>query len=144
MGCLFIYAAIPKIRQSYDFLADVYNYEMVGPTMGMVVAMVLPWVELCTGICLIGGVLVGGALLLCTCLCLLFVLAISWALVHKLHISCGCFGSSAETISSLTLIRAFVLGLVSAGLCALNVFARSWRRDAPCARDRKEVSVMGP
>ena len=31
LGCLFLWSGLPKIRQPYDFLASVYNYELVGP-----------------------------------------------------------------------------------------------------------------
>ncbi len=63
LGCLFIYGSLPKIRQPYDFLSNVYGYELVGPKLGMLIAMVLPWLELFTGICLVGGIFISGALL---------------------------------------------------------------------------------
>ena len=63
IGCMFIYSSLPKIRQPYDFLANVYNFEMVGPRLGMLTAMTLPWAELLVGICLVGGIFVSGALL---------------------------------------------------------------------------------
>ncbi|MFH1616423.1 MAG: MauE/DoxX family redox-associated membrane protein [Planctomycetota bacterium] len=53
IGCMFIYSSLPKIRQPYDFLASVYSYELVGPKVGMFVAMTLPFLELIVGICLI-------------------------------------------------------------------------------------------
>jgi cobalt-zinc-cadmium efflux system protein len=65
LGCLFIYSALPKIRQPYDFLHDVYNYEIVGPKLGLLVAMVLPWMEFMVGVCLLGGIFISGALLVC-------------------------------------------------------------------------------
>ena len=113
LGCLFIYSALPKIYQPYDFLHDVYNYEIVGPKLGLLVAMALPWSELLTGICLLGGIFVGGALLMSMGMAAMFAFVISWALYQGLNISCGCFGSGTEKITYITLIRAIGILLVS-------------------------------
>ena len=42
LGAMFIASSLPKIRLPYEFLSSVYNYEIVGPKMGVLVAMVLP------------------------------------------------------------------------------------------------------
>ena len=42
IGCMFLWSSLPKIRQPYDFLSSVYSYELVGPKLGMFVAMTLP------------------------------------------------------------------------------------------------------
>jgi uncharacterized membrane protein YphA (DoxX/SURF4 family) len=121
LGCMFIYSSLPKIRQPYDFLHDVYNYEIVGPKLGMLTAMTLPWAELLVGICLVGGVFIGGALLVSVGLGAMFSVVLAWALYMGLDISCGCFSSSsAETISYMTLIRALVIMLLS-GIAYLTV-----------------------
>lgn len=113
LGCLFLYSALPKVRQPYDFLGDVYAYEIVGPTLGVVMAMTLPWLELLTGICLLGGIFISGALLVSMGMAAMFTFVISWALYQGLNISCGCFGSGTETITYVTLIRAVGILLVS-------------------------------
>ena len=46
LGFMFILSSVPKIRQPYAFLGSVYGYELVGAKVGVLVAMVLPWVEL--------------------------------------------------------------------------------------------------
>jgi uncharacterized membrane protein YphA (DoxX/SURF4 family) len=113
LGCLFIYSSIPKTLHSFEFLSDLYNYELVGPRVGVLVAAVLPWVELVTGACLVGGCFVGGALLVCCGMALVFIFAISWALWQGLDISCGCFGSGTEKITYMTLLRAIGILLAS-------------------------------
>ena len=121
LGCMFIYSSLPKIRQPYDFLHDVYNYEIVGPKLGMLAAMTLPWAELLVGICLVGGIFISGALLVSIVLGAMFSIVLGWALYMGLDISCGCFSSSsAETISYMTLIRALVITLLS-GIAYLTV-----------------------
>lgn len=116
LGCMFLWSSLPKIRQPYDFLSDVYSYELVGPKLGMLVAMTLPWMELLVGICLVGGIFVGGALLASVGLGATFTFVIASALYRGLEISCGCFSSSAgDQISYLTLVRAIVILLLSLG-----------------------------
>jgi hypothetical protein len=114
LGCMFLYGSLPKIRQPYDFLSSVYNYELVGPKLGVLVAMVLPWAELFVGIYLIGGIFVSGALLVSIAMGAMFSFAVASALYRGLNISCGCFrASSTEQIGYITLIRALVIMLIS-------------------------------
>jgi uncharacterized membrane protein YphA (DoxX/SURF4 family) len=112
LGCLFLWSSLPKIRQSYDFLSSVYGYEIVGPKIGLLVAMVLPWLELLMGICLIGGIFVSGALLVCIGMAAVFAFALSSALWRGLKISCGCFGDTSDVINIYTVIRAVVILLL--------------------------------
>jgi uncharacterized membrane protein YphA (DoxX/SURF4 family) len=119
LGCMFIMSSVPKIQRPYEFLGSIYGYELVGPKMGVLVAMVLPWVELLAGVCLVGGVFVGGALLASMGMGVLFTFVLASALYRHLDISCGCFSNpGAGKISYLTLIRAIVITLVSASAYA--------------------------
>jgi uncharacterized membrane protein YphA (DoxX/SURF4 family) len=115
LGCMFLYSSLPKIRQPYDFLSSVYNYELVGPKLGLLVAMVLPWAELFVGICLIGGIFIGGALLVSIAMGAMFSFVIASALYRGLNISCGCFSASnTEQIGYITSIRALGIMIISA------------------------------
>jgi len=123
LGCMFLYGSLPKIRQPYDFLSSVYNYELVGPKLGMLTAMVLPWAELLVGVCLVGGIFVSGALLVSIAMGAMFSYVIASALYRGLNISCGCFSaSSIEQIGYTTLIRALVIMLISAAAYLSVVF----------------------
>jgi len=114
LGCMFIYGGLPKIRQPYDFLASVYSYELVGPKLGILVAMVLPWLELLVGVCLIGGIFISGALLASIGMAAMFTFVLASALYRGLEISCGCFGASnAGMIGYSTLIRACIMLLLA-------------------------------
>jgi putative oxidoreductase len=134
LGFLFIMSSMPKIRQPYVFLGSVYAYELVGPQLGVLVAMVLPWLELLVGVCLVGGVFVGGALLASTGMGVLFTFVLASALWRHLDISCGCFSTSlAGKISYVTLIRAIVITLCSAIAYAGVIFLqpRQWQGGVP-------------
>jgi len=114
LGCLFLWSSLPKIRQPYDFLSSVYNYELIGPKLGVLVAMTLPWAELLVGVCLVGGIFVSGALLVSIGMATMFAFVLASALYRGLEISCGCFSASgAGIISYSTLIRACAILLAS-------------------------------
>ncbi len=141
LGFLFIMSSVPKIRQPYVFLGSVYGYELVGPKLGVLVAMVLPWVELFAGVCLVGGVFVGGALLASMGMGVLFTFVLSYALWNHLDISCGCFSSSAAgKISYLTLIRAIAITLVSAAAYVAVILLQPKQWQPPIAEPRTEDS----
>ena len=122
LGCLFLWSSLPKIRQPYDFLSNVYEYELVGAKLGMLTAMVLPWLELLLGICLLGGICAGDALLASTTLAAVFVFAQASALYRGLEISCGCFSTSGSGfVNYATLIRTclILLAAVTGYMCLL-------------------------
>lgn len=124
LGCLFVWSSLPKVFLPHRFLGDVYAYRLAEPVLGMIVAMVLPWCELLTGICLLGGVFVSGALLTCMGMALVFLVAVSWALYQGLNISCGCFGSSASVpIGSGTLVRIIAILVGSGFACAMELLS---------------------
>lgn len=114
LGCIFLLSSLPKIRQPYNFLSNVYNYELVGPKLGMLMAMTLPWLELLVGICLVGGIFTSGALLASVAMTAMFTFVLASALYRGLEISCGCFSASdAGIISYSTLIRTCLILLFS-------------------------------
>jgi len=122
LGCLFIWSSLPKIRHPYNFLSSVYSYELVGPKLGMLTAMIIPWLELLLGIFLLTGIFVGGALLICAGLFTLFTFNFVFVLHRGLEIGCGCFSSSdQDTISYVTLIRSciFLAICIAAYICWL-------------------------
>lgn len=135
VGCMFVVSSLPKIRQPYDFLSSVYSYELVGPKLGVFVAMVLPWAELLVGLCLIGGIFVGGALLVSVAMGAMFVYVVGSALWRGLEISCGCFGpSDASVIGYATLVRAAAIAVFS--FCAYLCYIQFQPRAAGLQRSR--------
>jgi len=144
LGFMFIVSSVPKIRQAYVFLGSVYGYEMVGPKMGVLVAMVLPWVELFAGVCLVGGVFVGGALLASLGMGVLFTYVLGSALWRQLDISCGCFSSSAAgKISYMTLIRAAAITLLSATAYVSTILLqpRQWQLPLPASQNENDLQA---
>ena len=142
LGFMFIMSSVPKIQQPYQFLGSIYGYELVGPKLGVLVTMVLPWVELFTGVCLVGGVFVGGALLASIGMGVLFTFVLASVLYRHLDISCGCFSNAgAGKISYLTLIRAIVIALVSASAYAATILLspKQWQPSAAKANPHEQA-----
>ena len=96
VGVVFIYASIHKILDPAAFAQAVYNYQILPDGLVNLAALVLPWVELCLGIFLIGGLWMPGAAAISTLLFMTFMIALSYNLVRGLDISCGCFSSSSS------------------------------------------------
>ena len=113
LGVMFLISSIAKIRMPYDFLGNVYDFEIVGPKLGILIATVLPWLELFVGACLIGGVFISGALLLSVVMSIMFAAVISSAVARGLSISCGCFGSSQSLLDYLTILRSVAIFMVT-------------------------------
>jgi uncharacterized membrane protein YphA (DoxX/SURF4 family) len=145
LGVMFIASSVPKILQPYMFLGNVYAYELVGPKIGLVVAMVLPWLELLVGACLVGGVFVGAGLLAGTGMGVLFTFVLASALYRHLDISCGCFSTAAVgKISYLTVTRAIVITLLSGGAYAVTILLAPKRWEAASSEPIPETARSDP
>jgi uncharacterized membrane protein YphA (DoxX/SURF4 family) len=92
VGSILLWSGIMKMRHPFDFLATVYQYELVSPGGGRIIAIVVPWLEAITGICLISYLFSYGALVCSTLLFAIFSIAQTSVIIRGLKISCGCFG----------------------------------------------------
>ncbi len=91
LGGLFIVASLDKITDPAAFATSILNYKVVGPTLAMVIATVLPSLELLCGLSLILGLYPRTSSLLITLMLVGFTILILSALLRGLDISCGCF-----------------------------------------------------
>jgi len=96
LGAVFIYASLDKIMNPDDFAKAIGNYHVLPFGLENLLALVLPWVELLTGLCLIIGVMLDGATVLIILMNIVFIFAISQALARGISIECGCFSVSSE------------------------------------------------
>ena len=121
VGFILVYSALPKMFRPYEFLASTYAYGLVGPELGVIVAAVLPYVELLVGVALLTGMLADGALWLSTILGAIFVIVQSSALIRGLVITCGCSGRT-KFVGPATLAIAALIFIASAAalICRLR------------------------
>jgi len=91
LGITFIWASIDKIANPGGFALSIYNYRMLPHETINFMAIVMPWLELVTGILIIVGVLMRGSALWIGVMLMVFIIALSSALARGLDIDCGCF-----------------------------------------------------
>ncbi len=96
VGLALIVAAIDKASDPSAFAAAVANYRIVPDGLVVVLASILPWIELLTGLSILFGALHRGASLLAAGLFTVFILAMVSALARGLDIACGCFTQDPE------------------------------------------------
>ena len=96
VGAVFVYASMDKIVHPGQFAQMVNNYRIVPHVLINLFAVVLPWIELVIGLCLILGVFSDAASVVTAGLLLVFIAASIIALMRGLDISCGCFSTSGE------------------------------------------------
>lgn len=125
-GMLFVASGLAKFQQPYDFLADVYSYELVGPSLGYQIALWLPWIEFVLGVCLIAGIFPEGGLLLTTVLMVVFT-AVKTSAVHRdLQIGCGCqVLASGATLGIRDVVLASAMTLASGAAYAARISLRN-------------------
>jgi uncharacterized membrane protein YphA (DoxX/SURF4 family) len=97
MAGIFIYASFDKIAHPAAFAKDVYNYQILPDALINLTALVLPWLELVLGLCLLAGVWMPGAVLSANGLLLAFFSALLFNMARGLDINCGCFSTGSET-----------------------------------------------
>ncbi|HBN45594.1 MAG TPA: DoxX family protein [Candidatus Marinimicrobia bacterium] len=115
LGFMFIYASLDKIAHPEEFAKQIGYYKALPFGLENLLAIILPWAELIMGICLIAGLLVDGAALVSIIMMLVFILAISQAMLRGIDITCGCFKVSAdsEKLGLDTIIRDIVFLVMS-------------------------------
>jgi uncharacterized membrane protein YphA (DoxX/SURF4 family) len=119
LGFVFIYAATFKITDTEGFSQSIANYKLLPEFSINIVAIVLPWLELSTGLLLIFGLSVKENSAILTGLLIIFIFAIVFSLFRGLDISCGCFGTQGGTKIGFTKL-AENIGLLLAGLLLIK------------------------
>ena len=115
IGLVFLASALAKIGDAPYLAQQVVNYRLAPGWAVNFVAMVMPWVELVTGLALVVGPRrpAGAALALALMLFFTFVVGAAWA--RGLDFHCGCFGQAgAATIGARKFLENIGLTLLSA------------------------------
>lgn len=99
---LFLAACIAKIRDPEAFALAVHRYRILPGELVNIVAMILPWIELTSGLAVLAAPArwrASGALLI-TAMLAVFTVAISLNLARGIEASCGCFSTRADAAVS--------------------------------------------
>ena len=118
LGAMFIYASLDKINDPVTFSGGIRAYQIVPFGFENSLAIILPWLELLTGIGLVIGVMVDGAALISMGLLVVFIIAISSAILRGFNIECGCGLKEGEIVGTQKLLENTIFFLI--GLCIIN------------------------
>lgn len=99
-GAVLIYASYDKLLDPQAFADAVDDYRILPLALVNLAAVVLPWVELVTGLCLLTGLGAPGAGLVTAALTAVYTGALTSALLRGLAIGCGCFAGGGESLLS--------------------------------------------
>ena len=129
VAAIFLGACIAKIRNPELFALAVNRYRILPGEFVNLVAIVLPWIELSTGLAVLAAparLRAAGALIIAGMLTV-FTIAISLNLLRGIEASCGCFSTRADAAVSdgWNLVRNGALIWLS-----LAVFLDAFRRAA--------------
>lgn len=91
VGGVFIYASLNKLMDQEEFAKAIYNYKFLPSVFINIFAIVLPYVELITGLMLIAGIYLRGSSFLIAMMLVIFIIALAQAYARGLDINCACF-----------------------------------------------------
>jgi putative oxidoreductase len=110
LGVLFVFAGATKVLDPGAFAIEIQRYHLIPWIPGALASVYLPWLEILAGLLLLLRRFERGALLLITCLLLVFTFALASATFRGLNIDCGCFGKVfAATGTIIPLLRNMLL-----------------------------------
>lgn len=120
IGAAFVWASIDKIAHPEQFARAVSNYHLLPEAAVPLFAVVLPWVELLSGLLLLLGQWQRAASLVVASLLLVFIVAVGTSLWRGLDIHCGCFNASSGRKIGVRLLVEDILLLGGAVFLALK------------------------
>ena len=113
LGVTFVYSSYHKIQDPAAFAKILYGYGVFPDFSINLLAIIVPFVELTSGFCLIFGLYPRSALLMINTLLTAFILLIGFNLIRGHEFDCGCFsslqGKSPFLLNVYSLIRDVVL-----------------------------------
>ena len=97
LGGIILAAALAKIGDGSGFALQIHNFRLAPLWSENLIAMTLPWIELCTGLALVVGIRDRAAGALALVMMLVFTAAVGSAWARGLDFECGCFGKATAS-----------------------------------------------
>ncbi|MBD3162330.1 MAG: DoxX family protein [Candidatus Eisenbacteria bacterium] len=123
---VYLYAAIPKILEPWEFARSIWNFRLLPQPMIPPLALWLPPLEAVAALAVLFGVLYRGGLVVLAGLSAAFAAGVGSAIARGLDIDCGCFGKAASSEANLPHLL-FNVALLAAAVVLLILHARSAR-----------------
>lgn len=114
MGFIFLYAGVSKIFEPMLFKAVIQNYFSMPDFLAMVIAIVIPWVQILAALSLFlnWNVLYSSGLLFAMSIFFFVLMVINYG--QTLPFGCGCFGFKDEEIVGIYhIIRDFSIAVLA-------------------------------
>ena len=105
LGGIFIYASMSKINYPAEFAESIAAYQLVPHWALHPMALLMPWLELISGVLLVVGVRTRAAAAAVGGMLAVFSLAVLLALLRGIPAGCGCFSSVEEPLGWGTFAR---------------------------------------
>ena len=112
LGGLFVWAAWSKLEDPALFAVQVAAYDILPQTVVLLVALVLPPLELLTGCMLVLTKWSREAAFVVTGMLAVFIVALAQAAVRGLDISCGCFADELADHGPSAILVALIRDVV--------------------------------
>ncbi len=93
LGLVFIISSIEKIIDPESFAVSITNYRIFPIFAVNFVAIIVPWVELITGLFVLFGFVIKESSFIVNIMLIIFIILIASAFIRGLDIECGCFGT---------------------------------------------------
>jgi uncharacterized membrane protein YphA (DoxX/SURF4 family) len=100
LGGVFIYASIDKILHPHAFAKIILNYQLLPDMLVTLPAIILPWLEMISGLFLLAGIFRRASAVILSSMLLIFGIAITINLMRGITFDCGCFTTVATTSGS--------------------------------------------
>lgn len=104
LGCIFIWASLPKIIDPPGFAQMLWNYGLLPDSLINPLAIVMPWAEMLAGVALVAGVMRRGAAMVIGCMLIAFMAGLGINLARGIAVDCGCFSVTSTVKTHAELI----------------------------------------
>ncbi len=135
MGLLFIYSGIFKAVNPENFSIAIHNYDILGEAMVPYTALIIPWIEMITGVLLVIGWKIKPASLILTLLMMVFTAAIALNVIRGRSFDCGCFELNIFGISETVSISLVIRDLLFTGILLLVFAAKNYPFSIDCWKE---------
>lgn len=95
VALMFIIVGVSKITQPEEFAREISNYQLLPIIFINPLAIILPWLEVITGMMILFGVQIRANAIIVTSMLIAFTIAIIIAVAKGLSINCGCYSQIA-------------------------------------------------
>ncbi len=127
IGLAFVLASIHKIAHPGDFAQIVYSYQLFPADTINLIAIVMPFVELITGLALLAGVYPRAAATIVNGLLVAFMFIIAVNLMRGHNFDCGCFPTFISRLYTDSPVNMLIRNAVLLA-CSLPVMLYRHRR----------------